>query len=228
MVRLAEGKVFMSFKRLLVVATVALAVSGVGQLFAQSQGESAEGPSLGDFARQQKAQREKAAKKPAKEFSNDNLPARPAAGALTVAAAMSAEGEEKKTQETEGTEAAASGQESTGGEVAKTPEAGTSESAPAHDEAYYREAMRKLQDRRAMHQRQLSVLEQKLSQGQMLYYPDPNKTLEQESTPAFHSEINKLRDEVAKKQQDIADDDKAMDDLREQLRREGGPPGWLR
>ena len=215
----------MSFKRLLVVATVALAVSGVGQLFAQPQGESAEGPSLGDFARQQKAQREKAAKKPAKVFSNDNLPARPAAGALTVAAGMSTEGEEKTP---EGTEAAASGQESTGGEVAKTPEAGTSESAPAHGEAYYREAMRKLQDRRAMHQRQLSVLEQKLSQGQMLYYPDPNKTLEQESTPAFHSEINKLRDEVAKKQQDIADDDKAMDDLREQLRREGGPSGWLR
>jgi len=227
MVGLAEGKVFMSFKRLLVVATVALAVSGVGQLFAQSQGESAEGPSLGDFARQQKAQREKAAKKPAKEFSNDNLPARPAAGALTVAAAMSTEGEEKKTQETEGTEAVASGQESTRGEVAKTPEAGTSESAPAHDEVYYREAMRKLQDRRAMHERQLSVLEQKLSQSQMVYYPDPQKTLEQEST-SFYSEIIKLRDEVAKKKQDIADDDKAMEDLREQLRREGGPPGWLR
>jgi hypothetical protein len=223
--RPAEGKVFMSFKRLLVVATVALAVSGVGQLFAQPQGESAEGLSLGDLARQQKTQREKAAKKPAKEFSNDNLPARPAAGALTVAAAMSTEGEEKTP---EGTEAAASGQESTGGEVAKTPEAGTSESVPAHDEAYYRDAMRKLQDRRAMHQRQLSVIEQKLSQGQMVYYPDPNKTLEQESTPAFHSEINKLRDEVAKKQQDVADDDKAMDDLREQLRREGGPSGWLR
>jgi hypothetical protein len=224
MARPAEGKVFMSFKRLLVVATVALAVSGVGPLFAQPQGESAAGLSLGDFARQQKAQRERAAKKPAKEFSNDNLPARPAAGALTVAAGMSTEGEEKTP---EGTEAAASGQESTGAEVAKTPEAGTSESAPAHDEAYYREAMRKLQDRRAMHERQLSVLEQKLSQGEMVFYPDPNKTLAQEST-SFRSEINKLRDEVAKKQQDIADDDKAMDDLREQLRREGGPSGWLR
>jgi hypothetical protein len=197
----------------------------VGELFAQPQGASAQGLSLGDFARQQKAQREKVAKKPAKEFSNDNLPARPAAGALTVAAGMSTEGEEKTP---EGTEAAPSGQESTGAKVAKTPEGGTPESAPAHDEAYYRDAMRKLQDRRAMHERQLSVLEQKLSQAQMLYYPDPNKTLEQESTPAFHSEINKLRDEVAKKQQDIADDDKAMDDLREQLRREGGPSGWLR
>lgn len=225
MARPAEGKVFMSFKRLLVVATVALAVSGAVQSFAQPQGKSAEGLSLGDFARQQKAQREKAGKKPAKVFSNDNLPARPAASALTVAAGMSTEGEEKTP---EGSEAAASGQESTGGEVAKTPKARTSESAPAHDEAYYREAMRKLQDRRAMHERQLSVLEQKLSQGEMVYYPDPQKTLEQESTLAFHSEINKLRDEVAKKQQDIADDDKAMEDLREQLRREGGPSGWLR
>lgn len=210
MARLAKGKVFMSLRRLLAVATVALAVSGVGQLFAQSQDESAAGPSLGDFARQQKAQREKTAKKPAKEFSNDNLPARPAAAGLTVAAEMSAEGEEKTTEASEATEAA------------------TTESAPAHDEKYYREEMSKLRARLEMHRRQLSVVEQKLSQGDMQYYPDPQKTLEQGSTPSFYSDVNKLRDEIAKRQQDVADDERAMEDLRDQLRREGAPPGWLR
>jgi hypothetical protein len=210
MARLAKGKVFMSLRRLLAVATVALAVSGVGQLFAQSQGESAAGPSLGDFARQQKAQREKTAKKPAKEFSNDNLPARPAAAGLTVAAEMSAEGEEKTTEASEASEAA------------------TTESAPAHDEKYYREEMSKLRARLEMHRRQLSVVEQKLSQGDMQYYADPQKTLEQSSTPSFYSDVNKLRDEIAKRQQDVADDERAMEDLRDQLRREGAPPGWLR
>jgi len=213
--RLAEGKVLMSFKRLLVLATVALAVSGVGQLFARPQGQSAQVPSLGDLARQQKLQREKAAKKPASEFSNDNLPGRPPAGALTVAGEMSAEGKEK-TGETASPEASQT-----------TAEAGA-ESQPVHDEKYYGESMSKLQARLETHRRQLSVLEQKLSQGSMVYNPDPQKTLEQESTPAFYSDLNKLRDEIATKKQEIADDERAIDELRDQLRREGGPSGWLR
>jgi hypothetical protein len=210
MARLAEGKVFMSLSRLLVVATVALAISGACQLFAHSQGESAEGLSLGALARQQKAQREKAGKKPAKEFTNDNLPARPAAAGLTVAAEMSAESQEKTTEEPENTEAA------------------TTESAPAHDEKYYRDEMSKLQTRLETHRRQLSVLEQKMSQGDMQYYANPQKTLEQTSTPSFYSDVNKLRDEMAKKKQEIAGDEQAMENLRDQLRREGAPPGWLR
>jgi hypothetical protein len=97
-----------------------------------------------------------------------------------------------------------------------------------HDEKYYRESMSKLQARLETHRRQLGVLEQKLSQGSMVYNPDPQKTLEQESTPAFYSDLNKLRDEIATKKQESADDERAIDDLRDQLRREGGPSGWLR
>ena len=205
----------MSFKRLLVLATVALAVSGVGQLFAQPQGQSAQVSSLGDLARQQKLQRERAAKKPAREFSNDNLPGRPAAGALTVASEMSAEGKEK-TGETASTEAS---------QTTAEPRA---ESQPVHDEKYYRESMSKLQARLETHRRQRGVLEQKLSQGSMVYSGDPQKTLEQESTPAFYSDLNKLRDEIATKKQEIADDERAIDELRDQLRREGAPAGWLR
>lgn len=77
----------MSFKRVLVAAVAMVAFSGVGRLLAQAQ----EALSLGDLARQQKAQRAKAATKPVKEFSNDNLPARPATAGLTVAGEMSAE-----------------------------------------------------------------------------------------------------------------------------------------
>jgi chromosome segregation ATPase len=197
----------MSFKRVLVVAVTMLAVSGVGRLLAQAQ----ESLSLGDFARQQKAQRAKEAKKPAKEFSNDNLPARPATAGLTVAGEMSAEPTKQPAS----------------GEAAKATGPATGETE-VHDEKYYREEMGKLQARLDTHRRQLSVLEQKVGQGDMQYYPDPQKTLEQTSTPSFRSDINKLQDEIAKKKQDIADDERAIEDLRDQLRREGAPPGWLR
>jgi len=210
----------MSLRRCLTIAAL-LAVSGAACLLAQE-------PSLGDLARQQKAQREQAARKPVKEFSNDNLPARPAAGALTVAAGMSVEAEgEGKTEEAVSPEGTPSG-ETGAAESVKPTEAEETEAPPAHDETYYREAMRKLRARLAVHQRQLSVLEQKLSQGEMQYYGDPQKTLEQTSTPSFQSDTNKLRDDIAKKKQEIADDEKAIDDLRDQLRREGAPPGWLR
>jgi predicted RNase H-like nuclease (RuvC/YqgF family) len=203
----------MSFKRVLVAAVAMLAFSGVGRLLAQAQ----EALSLGDLARQQKAQRAKAARKPVKEFSNDNLPARPATAGLTVAGEMSAEPQATKSGESEGTEAA---------EAAKQPAGGEAEAV--HDEKYYRDEMSKLQARLETHRRQLSVLEQKLAQGDMQYYPDPQRTLEQTSTPSFRSDINKLQDDIAKKKQDIADDERAIEDLRDQLRREGSPPGWLR
>jgi predicted RNase H-like nuclease (RuvC/YqgF family) len=191
-----------------------LAFCGAGRLLAQAQ----EGPSLGELARQLKAQRAKAATTPAKEFTNDNLPGRPAAAGLTVAGSMSEEPRATKSEEAEGSKVAGATEQPAGGEAA----------GAVHDEKYYREEMGKLQARLETHRRQLSVLEQKLSQGSMEYYPNPQKTLEQESTPAFYSDTNKLRDEIAKKKQDIADDERAIEDLRDQLRREGSPPGWLR
>jgi SMC interacting uncharacterized protein involved in chromosome segregation len=42
------------------------------------------------------------------------------------------------------------------------------------------------------------------------------------------SDIHKLQDQIDKKKAEIAADQEAIDDLREQLRREGGDAGWLR
>ena len=85
--------------------------------------------------------------------------------------------------------------------------------------------MKLLQDKLDLHRRQLNVLKQKQAQDQLQYYPDPNKTLQQEYS---RSDINKKLDEISKKEKQIAEDEKAIQDLRDQLRREGHPPGWLR
>jgi len=94
-----------------------------------------------------------------------------------------------------------------------------------HDEAYYRKAKQEIMDRKQLHERELDVLQQKLGQNNMQYYPDPNKALLQQYT---RSDINKLQEDIDKKKAEIAADDKALADLEDQLRREGGEPGWLR
>jgi len=171
----------------LLAATISLA----------QQQSSSSNTSLGEVARQLKAQKAKEAK-PAKVITNDNL----------------------TTTDSMAPKAAAEG---------KTPaEAAPKEAAAApevHGEDYYRARLGKLQDQLETHKRELGVLQQKLAQGQMQYYPDPQKALEQQNS---REDINKMTAEIDAKKQQIADDEKAIEDLHDQLRREGGDPGWLR
>lgn len=198
----------MKVKRMPVASVLILVTLGGGLWLVRAQDQAT---SLGDIARQLKAQRAKATKKPARVYSNDNLPKRPPGEALTMAGGIS----EQVPQLPPGSSASAG---AAGSEASSAP-------TGAHDEKYFRAKMTELRDRLETHQRLLNVLQQKQSQGQTQYYPDPNKTLQQEFS---RSDVNKAVDDVAKMQQQIADDEKAMDDLRDQLRREGGEPGWLR
>ncbi len=112
----------------------------------------------------------------------------------------------------------AKGKSSTGAAPEEPP-------AKAHDAEYYRSQMSTLQGNLDTHKRELDVLQQKLGQNQMQYYSDPNKSLQQQYS---REDVNKLTDEINAKKQQVADDEKAIEDLRDQLRREGGDPGWLR
>jgi hypothetical protein len=205
------------------ILTMAL-VLGLGTGIATAQNSTNSVP-LGDLARQLKAQRAKSEKK-SKVFTNDDLATLPPSGERSAASpaksssttAKEAKPGEKPATKTSGNEA--------GKESAKAPQAETGEQT--HGQEYYREHMSKLQDRLQIDQRELSVLEQKLGQNQMQYYPDPNKGLLQESGPTAMSDIHKLQDQIDKKKAEIAADQQAIDDLREQLRREGGDAGWLR
>ncbi len=180
--------------------------AGVVQPGPQSGGTA----SLGDLARKAKAERAKVSPNPAKVFTNDNLPARPRREGPTAATGMSATVAEQPANKTETAPSSTPAQEP---------------ASEVHNEKYFRAKQKELQDRRDLHQRQLDVLQQKISQNQLQYYADPNKTLTQEYTRA---DVNKLNDEIQKKKDEIAADQKALEDLLDQLRREGGDPGWLR
>jgi len=156
--------------------------------------------SLGDLARKVRAQKAKE-HQPTLTITNDNI-----AGLEKSSASESGPSAKGKSS----TEAAAEGP--------ATP-------APAHDAEYYRAHQRKLQDQLDTHKRELEVLQQKLGQNQMQYYPNPQDTLTQQYT---RGDINKLTADIDAKKQQVAADEKALEDLRDQLRHEGGDPGWLR
>ncbi len=161
-------------------------------------------PSLGDLARKMKTEKPKESK-PAKVFTNDNLP-----GAKWDDAVVS----------------------STGGKDSADTATGTSGTSGAHDEKYYHTQMSKLQGQLDTDQRELDVLQQKLGQGNMQYYSNPQQELQQEYNRFQGStggnDLNKLNADIDAKKDQIAKDQQAIDDLRDQLRREGGDPGWLR
>lgn len=187
-------------KSTLILSVFFLAVSITSAGVAQAAPQAAATASLGDIARKFRAERAQEVRKPTKVFTNDNLPAGPPGQGVSVSSAMAPSPP-----------------------APTTPSASTS--SGGHDQKYYREKMNELRHRLELHERELNVLQQKLSQNQMQYYQDPNKTLQQEYT---RSDVTKLTGDLNKKKEEIAADQKAMEDLQDQLRREGGNPGWLR
>jgi len=182
----------------------------IGLIFMSSSPARGQGsttvPSLGEIARQLKTERENEKQKPVAVFTNDSLPSRSSPG---IASAKLGKGERK------------------GGQAKKNSAARTTASEE-HGEKYFRSKAEKIRARMKFHQRQLAVLKQQLGLARMQYYPNPQKTLEQESTPAFQTDVDKLRAKIANAEKSVADDQKAMDDLQQELRRDGGDPGWIR
>ena len=172
------------------------ALAGIG--YAQ-QTSDRDNPSLGDIARKIRAQKAKESK-PVRIITNDDLNN---AGGDTSGLPVSPNA--KKTDDSTAPAKAAP--------------------AEVHDEIYYRAKLSTLQGRLDTHKRELQVLQQKLSQNDMQYYPDPNKALQQQYS---REDIKKLTTDIDAKKDQVAGDEKAIEDLHAQLRQEGGDPGWLR
>ncbi|MGH9432076.1 MAG: hypothetical protein ACRD3T_11090 [Terriglobia bacterium] len=173
-------------------------------LWGQTQPASANSqispPSLGEVARKLRAEEKKENPRNVKVYTNDNLPR--GGGGLSVVGPA-----------TPAVEAANPG-----------PSAAEPGPTGPHGEEYFRSHMAMLQQRLETDQRELSVLRQKLAQSNMQYYPDPTKALMQEYS---RSNIGKLTSQIDEKKQQITEDEQVIQDLRVQLAREGGEPGWV-
>jgi len=182
-----------------------LAILGVGFLAttwaaALPQDQTANPPkeSLADAARKAKAERAKEAGKSVKVFTNESVPTSGGISVIGVPPSEEAAGSSGATDSTD--------------------------PARAKQRQEARDQFRKSSSDLALHQRELAVLQQKLNLAQEVFSFNPNETLQQET---FRTDINKLTQDVEDKKRQVADDQQAISDLRDEAQREGGDTSWL-
>ncbi len=173
---------------------------------AQSQAPAVSQPaiSLGTLARELRKERNAKGLKAVKLYTNGNIP--------------------HATEMTPRSSSAAGAKSSSAGNGSKAAAA----NGGNHGEAYFRSRMDSLRAKLALDERQLSVLQQQLGQQRLENSGNPQQELMQQSSPEFYSNQRKIQEKIAKKQSAIAADHQAMDNLTQQLREEGGQPGWIR
>jgi hypothetical protein len=173
----------------------------------QSTGASAAAPSpqtappqqdsLAAAARRAKEQKRDGSK-PAKVFTNDNIPG--AGGKSSVGAAPAAE-------------------------PTPSAEAPQPSKHAGNDEKVWRDRFAALRHKLEQDQQELAVMERELGVLNMQYYNDPVKAMQQQLT---RSDINEKTAKIAAKKKEIEADQQATSDAEDDLRKSGGEPGWAR
>lgn len=168
----------------------------------QTQDQSAQAPatqqdSLADVARRAKQQKQDNSK-PAKVFTNDNLPTNASVSVIGTASTEPS----GKAGDTSGTKPASS------------------------DEKMWRDRFAKLNHKLDQDQSELDILQRELGVLNTQYYGgDPMKGLQQGMSQA---DITAKRDKIDAKKKDVADDQQAIADAESDLKKAGGDPGWER
>jgi hypothetical protein len=143
--------------------------------------------------------------KPARVFTNDNIPTQGGVSAVGVAPAA---------DNAEGTGAAA-------GAVAPASDKPTA----AAGESAWRERFAHLRKKLEQDQADLDLMQRELGVLDVQYYNDPVKSMQQGYS---RSDINEKTDKIEAKKKTIEADEQAITDAEEELQRAGGDPGWAR
>ena len=159
--------------------------------------QSVGGPSLGEVARQAKADRAQEHLSNVPLFTNDNLPE----AGLGVIGSSNPIGRQPASERF-----------------------AQQQSANKQKLEQLRYDLSQAQQKLEVHQRELEVLEKQLSQNNMQYYPNPNQTMLQEYS---RQDINNLTEKTFQKKQQIAEDQQAVDNLQRELKNAEASWGWL-
>src|SRR5580704_13035085 len=154
-------------------------------------------------ARKAREQRkDHASAKPARVFTNDNIPTQGGVSAVGVAPAA---------DNAEGT-----------GPAAAAP---SDKPAAAAGESAWRERFAHLRKKMEQDQTDLDLMQRELGVLDVQYYNDPVKSMQQGYS---RSDINEKTDKIEAKKKAIEADEQAISDAEEELQRSGGDPGWAR
>ena len=172
----------------------------------RAQDQSSTGDPVADAARKAREQK-KAAQKPKKVFTDDDVkPAEPppAPPAAADAATPSDEAKLEKSQ------APAQAQ----------PEAENPNSEKAWRKRFA-DQRRKISDAEL----ELDVLQREAQKADVQYYADPQKAMQEQFT---RTEINEKNAKIEAKKKQVADLKQQLGDMEDQLRASGGDVGWAR
>lgn len=156
--------------------------------------------SLAEAAKKARAA-EKNAPKAARVFTNDNIPT--AGGVSEVGSASQAS--------------------SDSGAGPDDKAKGSAKTASANDEAAWRGRFAKLRHKLEQDQAELDIMQRELGVLNMQYYSDPNKAMQQQLS---RDDIDKKTAAIEAKKKQVADDQQAISDAEDDLRKAGGDPGW--
>lgn len=154
-------------------------------------------------ARKAREQRkDQAGAKPARVFTNDNIPTQ---------GGVSAVGQNPAVNAGDGTDAGAPAP------AARNP-SGT-------DEKAWRDRFKRLNKKLEQDQAELEIMQRELGVLDVQYYNDPVKSMQQGYS---RSDINEKTDKIEAKKKAIEADQQALADAEDDLQRAGGDPGWAR
>jgi chromosome segregation ATPase len=183
-------------------------VAGARALYQQDQSPSSTGDPVAEAARKSREQK-KAAPKPKKVFTNDDVATKPAPEAPTTTNAPA------NSDSTTSTPVLASGSQDDASSKKEEP----------NSEAHWRKRFAALHRKIADCQQELDVLQRESNKADVQYYSDPQKALNEQFT---RNEINEKNDKIATKQKELANLKQQLSDMEDELHRSGGDPGWAR
>jgi len=93
------------------------------------------------------------------------------------------------------------------------------------DEAYWRKQFAEIRYKIRTAQSELDILQRELNEGLLIYDPNPQKAMRENVT---RKNINAHRQAIEDKKKEIAELQKQLSDLEDDLRHAGGDPGWSR
>jgi predicted RNase H-like nuclease (RuvC/YqgF family) len=163
---------------------------------------------VADAARKAREQK-KTEPKPKKVYTDDDFRAAPTAAPSEKASA----GAKADAQGAEGTtQAAAKGEKK--------------DATPAEDdEKKWRQRFKEMHAKIAQAEQELNILQRELDKGQVQYYTDPTKALEEQNS---RKDIDEKTNKINEKKKDIEQLKQNLADMEDQLRKSGGDIGWAR
>jgi chromosome segregation ATPase len=93
------------------------------------------------------------------------------------------------------------------------------------DEAYWRKKFAEIHYKIRTAKSELDILQRELNEGLLIYDPNPQKAMRENVT---RKNINAHRQAIEDKKKEIAELQKQLSDLEDDLRHAGGDPGWSR